>query len=67
MKMMKLTYLMAFALAVDAGCHRLQKHRPVGVTHLPQGAGSTMPDVPRAHLVRAIKCDAVPTTVLGGI
>ncbi|MFZ0829267.1 MAG: OmpA family protein [Verrucomicrobiia bacterium] len=46
MKMMKMTYLMAFTLAVAVAATGCKNHRPVGVTHLPQGAGSTVPDVP---------------------
>ncbi len=45
MKMMKLTYLLAFVLAVALAATGCKNHRPVGVTHLPQGAGSTVPDV----------------------
>ena len=44
MKMMKLTYLMAFVLAVALGATGCKNHRPVNVTHLPPGAGSTIPD-----------------------
>ncbi len=44
MKMMKLTYLMAFVLAVALAATGCKNHRPVGVTHLPPGAGSTLPE-----------------------
>jgi len=46
MKMMKLTYLMAFVLVVALAATGCKNHRPVGVTHLPQGAGSTIPEAP---------------------
>ena len=35
MKMMKLTYLLAFALAVTLAATGCKNHRPVGVTQLP--------------------------------
>ena len=44
MKMMKLTYLMAFVLAVALAATGCKNHRPVGVTHINPGAGSTIPD-----------------------
>ena len=44
MKMMKLTYMMAFALAITLAATGCRNHRPVGVTTLPKGAGSTMPE-----------------------
>jgi peptidoglycan-associated lipoprotein len=46
MKMIKLTYLLAFGLAVTLVATGCKNHRPVGVTHLPNGAGSTIPDQP---------------------
>jgi peptidoglycan-associated lipoprotein len=44
MKMMKLTCLLAFALAVMLAATGCRNHRPVGVTQLPRGAGSTLPE-----------------------
>ncbi len=45
MKMMKLTYLLAFGLAVTLAATGCKNHRAIGVTKLPPGAGSTVPDV----------------------
>jgi peptidoglycan-associated lipoprotein len=44
MKMMKLTCLLAFTLAVALAATGCRNHRPVGVTQLPRGAGSTIPE-----------------------
>ena len=44
MKMMKLTCLLAFTLAVVLAATGCKNHRPVGVTQLPRGAGSTPPE-----------------------
>jgi peptidoglycan-associated lipoprotein len=44
MKMMKLTCLLAFTLAIVLGATGCKNHRPVGVTQLPRGAGSTIPE-----------------------
>ena len=44
MKMMKLTCLLAFTLAVVLAATGCKNHRPVGVTQLPRGAGSTLPE-----------------------
>ncbi|MGA2241525.1 MAG: OmpA family protein [Verrucomicrobiota bacterium] len=44
MKMMKLTCLLAFTLAVVLAATGCRNHRPVGVTPLPRGAGSTIPE-----------------------
>ena len=44
MKMMKLTCLLAFTLAVVLAATGCKNHRPVGVTQLPRGAGSTIPE-----------------------
>jgi peptidoglycan-associated lipoprotein len=44
MKMMKLTCLMAFTLTVALAATGCKNHRPVGVTQLPRGAGSTIPE-----------------------
>ena len=68
MKMMKLTYLMAFGLVVALGATGCKNHRPVNVTHLPQGAGSTIPDVPPAPPINSDQnvnpVNTVPTTAL---
>jgi len=42
---MKLTYWMAFALAITLAATGCRNHRPVGVTTLPKGAGSTPTDL----------------------
>jgi len=44
MKMMKLTCLLALTLAVTFAATGCKNHRPVGVTRLPQGPGSTLPE-----------------------
>ena len=44
MKIMKLTCLLVFALAVVLAATGCRNHRPVGVTQLPRGAGSTIPE-----------------------
>ncbi len=44
MKMMKLTCLLIFAVAVTLAVTGCKNHRPVGVTKLPPGAGSTLPE-----------------------
>ena len=44
MKMMKLTCLLAFTLAVVLAATGCKNHRPVHVTQLPRGAGSTLPE-----------------------
>ena len=46
MKMMKLTCLLAFTLAAVLAATGCKNHRPVGVTQLPRGAGSTIPEAP---------------------
>jgi peptidoglycan-associated lipoprotein len=43
MKMMKLTCLLAFALAMTLAATGCRNHRPVGVTTLPHGAGTGNP------------------------
>ena len=44
MKMIKWTCLLVFALAVMLSATGCKNHRPVGVTHMPRGAGSTPPE-----------------------
>src|ERR1700690_2289216 len=44
MKMMKLTYLMAFVLVVALAATGCRNHRPTGVTHINPGPGSTVPE-----------------------
>ncbi len=44
MKMMKLTCILAVTLAVMLSATGCKNHRPVGVTQLPRGAGSTIPE-----------------------
>jgi peptidoglycan-associated lipoprotein len=59
MKTMKLIHLLAFALAVTlvaTGC----KHKPVGVTPIPPGAGGMVPDVGTGGTI-----GGGPTTGLG--
>ena len=46
MKMMKLTCLLVFTLAAMLAATGCKNHRPVGVTQLPRGAGSTIPEAP---------------------
>jgi peptidoglycan-associated lipoprotein len=46
MKMMKLTCLVAFVLVVTLAATGCKNHRPVGVTHISPGMGSTPPEAP---------------------
>ena len=46
MKMMKWTCLLAFTLAVVLAATGCKNHRPVGVTTLQRGPGSTIPEAP---------------------
>jgi peptidoglycan-associated lipoprotein len=65
MKMMKLTYLMAFVLVTALAATGCKNHRPIGVTHINPGPGSTVPDVqPAPPLNPDLNPTVTPTTAL---
>ncbi len=65
MKMMKLTYLMAFVLVTALAATGCKNHRPNGVTHINPGPGSTVPDVqPAPPLNPDLNPTVTPTTAL---
>jgi peptidoglycan-associated lipoprotein len=63
MKMMKLTYLMALVLVVALTATGCKNHKPVGVTKLPSGTGSTIPEAPPGN---TLPSDVNPSTTGGG-
>ena len=63
MKMMKLTYLMAFALAMTLAATGCKNHQPYKVTSLPKGSGSTIPE---AQPGGTMSSDLAPTSNGGG-